>query len=87
MGTRCTWGWIGKKYPHGNTLTPRDANYRRSVGDTTAVRRYPANGYGLYDMAGSVSEWCLDVYDSDFYFTFLRVGAARNPLSGANSVA
>ncbi len=80
-------GLAGKKYPNGDTMTPRDANYGRNVGDTTPVGRYPANGYGLYDMAGNVMEWCLDEYDSDFYFTFPRDGVARNPLSGANSPA
>ena len=79
-------GLVGNKYPHGNTITPRDANYGGNVRDTTAVGRYPANDYGLYDMAGNASEWCLDEYDSDFYFTFPRNGVARNPLSGANSM-
>ncbi len=79
-------GLSGKTYPNGNTITPRDANYGKNVGGTTGVGRYAANGYGLYDMAGNVWEWCLDEYDEDFYFTFPRNGVARNPLSGARSV-
>ena len=79
-------GLSGKTYPNGNTITPRDANYGENVGGTTGVGRYAANGYGLYDMAGNVWEWCLDEYDENFYFTFPRNGVARNPLSGARSV-
>ena len=72
----------GLTYPWGNTLDSSKANYSGNIGDTTAVGEYTANGYGLYDMAGNVWEWCLDGYDSGFY----AVSPSQNPLSGANSI-
>ena len=87
-------GLVGKKYPWGDEARtiprwPRGdyvehdkANHDRSVGDTTAVGEYPPNGYGLYDMAGNVWEWCLDEYNEDFY----SMSPRENPLSGADSV-
>lgn len=71
------------KYPWGNTIEASQANYNRQIEDTTAVGRYSANGYGLYDVAGNVYEWCLDVYRSDFYGSSSR----PNPLAGVNTLA
>ena len=75
-------GLSGKKYSWGDVFDSGKANFGNIVGDTTAVGKYPPNGYGLYDMTGNVYEWCLDEYNKDFYFTSPR----ENPLSGANSV-
>ncbi len=70
-------GLIGKAYPSGDTIDPTQANYTRHFGAPIAVGQYPPNGYGLYDMAGNISEWCLDEYDPDFYAT----SAPKNPFS------
>ena len=72
----------GKKYPWGDVIDHRKANYDNNVGDTTPVGKYLPNRYGLYDMAGNVWEWCLDQYDPDFYSR----SPLKNPLSGAHSI-
>ena len=77
-------GLAGKKYPWGDTITDADANYALNVeSDMTPVGAYAANGYGLYDMAGNVYEWCLDAYDEDFY---AASDDSRNPIAGGMTV-
>jgi formylglycine-generating enzyme required for sulfatase activity len=46
----------------------------------TAVAQYPANGYGLFDMAGNVWQWVSDWYRPDYYqYLASAGGVARNP--------
>ena len=73
LPTEAEWEWAGrgglhgKRFPWGNENPQRTrADFGRYYG-TGPVGRYPANGYGLFDMAGSVWEWTEDWYDRRLY--------------------
>lgn len=69
-------GLDGAEYVWGEELTPRGRHmaniwqgefpYRNTVEDgfeyTAPVGSFPANGYGLFDMAGNVWQWTADWY-------------------------
>jgi sulfatase modifying factor 1 len=96
-------GAAGRIYAWGNELTPGghahanifDGEFpaRDKASDGFAgiapVARYPANAYGLFDMAGNVWEWTSDWYRADYYDTLLSTngapGVARNPRGPAAS--
>ena len=93
-------GLAGKRYVWGDedpyTGKPR-ANIwhgdfpRRNTADdgyilASPVRSFPANSYGLFDMAGNVWEWTHDWYRADTYHTRAADGVTVNPQGPTESL-
>ena len=78
VANRKIFPWNGSSLRNSNKNNQGEimANFKRGRGDnmgvagnlndnadiTTDVRHYWPNDYGLYNMAGNVSEWVMDVY-------------------------
>ena len=93
-------GLTGKLYAWGDELRPggkwmanlfegefpvKDTGEDGFVG-LAPVGQFPANGYGLRDMAGNVWEWCADWYRPDYYAKLAEAGkVAENPAGPAES--
>ncbi len=70
------WDGHALRNPYGKQMGTFLSNFKRGRGDyagiagrlndgaliTSYIYEYPPNDYGLYNMAGNVSEWVMDVY-------------------------
>ncbi|MFT4833562.1 MAG: sulfatase modifying factor 1 [Flavobacteriaceae bacterium] len=63
--------WQGK-FPFQNYVLD---GYER----TAPVKSFAPNGYGLYDMAGNVWEWCTDKYNAQGYAEDQQKGLVSDP--------
>ena len=88
-------GLKGKLFPWGDAWATCDYAVISDGADGCGKKRtWPVmskplgkNGYGLYDMAGNVSEWCQDYYDENWYSRMPdRNPVNRNPFTSPFSV-
>lgn len=74
-------GIAEQKFPWGNRMDPENAEISKDVGVTYPVGKYAANNYGVHDVVGNVWEWCLDLFDADYYAS----SPNTNPIAGVTS--
>ena len=94
LPTEAEWEYAARagqqlEYPtNDGNLSYSQANYGTGFGGpsgetylTPVGELYPPNPFGLYNMAGNVSEWCLDWYDENFYQTCVDSNYYLNPIN------
>ena len=94
LPTEAEWEYAARagqqlEYPtNDGNLSYSQANYGTGFGGpsgetylTPVGELYSPNPFGLYNMAGNVSEWCLDWYDENFYQTCVDSNYYLNPIN------
>lgn len=75
----CRGGLEGWVFPWGDDVEGGGHDeIRGPLEGPLPIGSSPPNGYGLYQMADTVHEWCVDAYVADFY----RVAPLRDPCAG-----
>ncbi|MET0378513.1 MAG: formylglycine-generating enzyme family protein [Spongiibacteraceae bacterium] len=71
---KASYSWGNERAPDGKRMAntfegqfPVVKTKTLGVAGTTAVDKFPANGYGLFDMAGNAWQWVADWYRSDAF--------------------
>lgn len=86
------WDGHALRNPYGKKMGSFLANFKRGRGDysgiagklndgamiTDYIYEYPPNDYGLYNMAGNVSEWVQDIYRPLSFQDFSDLNPIRN---------
>tara|TARA_B100000029_G_C17580942_1_gene959652 strand:- start:1608 stop:2738 length:1131 start_codon:yes stop_codon:yes gene_type:complete len=98
LPTEAEWEYAARanqqlEYPTDNGNISHDqANYGTGFGGpsgetylTPVGQIYPPNPFGLYNMAGNISEWCLDWYDENFYQYCVENNIYLNPVNDSIS--
>lgn len=92
-------GLTGNMYSWGNQFRPEGKYQANSfqgqfpVSDkkedgfagVAPIKQFSPNGYGLYDIAGNVWEWCSDWYRHDYYNNTVKGKIMDNPEGPAES--
>jgi len=76
-------GLVVKEFPWGDeeSIAREYANFQGALGKyqwdktTAPVGSFRPNGYGLYDMAGNVQEWCQNSHSEGKNYRVLRGGS------------
>jgi sulfatase modifying factor 1 len=90
LPTEAEWEYCAKAgteliYSGSNDIT-EVAWYRESSNNEThEVKTKKPNAWGLYDMSGNVSEWCMDQYDKKAYKDRKNKNNVENPILWSNT--